>query len=56
MTSLLILATLYLLAALVVIFIIDRSIGIMFPASGKERRVASRRPLPDMPKQSPAPH
>ncbi|MGV1765284.1 hypothetical protein G6L94_29130 [Agrobacterium rhizogenes] len=56
MTSLLVLAILYLLAALVVIIIIDRSVGIMFPASGKERRVANRRPLPDVPKQSPASH
>ncbi|QND44777.1 hypothetical protein HB780_05685 (plasmid) [Rhizobium lusitanum] len=56
MTSLLILATLYLLATLVVILIIDRSVGIMFPASGKVRRVADHRPLPDVPKQSPAPH
>ncbi|HEY0123273.1 MAG TPA: hypothetical protein VGC14_16240 [Rhizobium sp.] len=56
MTSLLILATLYLLAALVVILIIDRSVGIMFPASGKERRVAANRSLPDVPKQSPASH
>jgi hypothetical protein len=56
MTSLLVLATLYLMAALVVILIIDRSVGIMFPASGKERRVAASRALPDGPKQSSAPH
>ena len=56
MTSLLVLATLYLFAALVVVLIIDRSVGIMFPASGKQRRVANRQPLPDAPKQSTAPH
>ncbi|MEZ2218512.1 hypothetical protein [Rhizobium sp. RCC_161_2] len=56
MTSLLILATLYLLVTLVVILIIDRSVGIMFPASGKESRTATRRPLPDVSKQSSAPH
>lgn len=56
MTSLLILATLYLLATLVVILIIDRSVGIMFPASGKERRVAAHRPIADVQKHSPASH
>jgi hypothetical protein len=56
MTSLLVLAILYLLAALVVILIIDRSVGIMFPTSDKERRVAASRPLTDVPKQSPARH
>lgn len=56
MTSLLILATLYLFVALVVILIIDRSVGIMFPSSGKEKPVATRRPIADVPKQSPASH
>jgi len=37
MTSLLVLAALYLLAALVLILIIDRSVGVFFPASAKQR-------------------
>lgn len=37
MTSLLILAALYLLAALILILIIDRSVGVFFPASAKHR-------------------
>ncbi|MGM4985082.1 MULTISPECIES: hypothetical protein [Rhizobium] len=37
MTSLLVLASLYLLAALVLILIIDRSVGVFFPASAKHR-------------------
>lgn len=37
MTSLLMLAALYLLAALVLILIIDRSVGVFFPASAKQR-------------------
>lgn len=36
MTSLLVLAALYLLAALVLILIIDRSVGMFFPASAKQ--------------------
>ncbi|MBM7045912.1 MULTISPECIES: hypothetical protein [Rhizobium] len=50
MTSLLVLASLYLLAALVVILIIDRSVGVFFPASAK-RRVTPRngRRLPLLP-------
>ncbi|WP_081615290.1 hypothetical protein [Rhizobium freirei] len=42
MTSLLVLAALYLLAALILILIIDRSVGLFFPASAKHR-VAPRR-------------
>jgi hypothetical protein len=38
MTSLLVLATLYLFAALVLVLIIDRSVGIMFPASADDAR------------------
>lgn len=37
MTSLLVLAALYLLAALILILIIDRSVGMFFPASAKHR-------------------
>lgn len=37
MTSLLVLAALYLLAALILILIIDRSVGVFFPASAKQR-------------------
>ncbi len=37
MTSLLVLAALYLLTALVLILIIDRSVGVFFPASAKQR-------------------
>jgi hypothetical protein len=40
MTSLLVLAALYLLAASVLILIIDRSVGIFFPASPKPSAVA----------------
>ncbi|AVA25312.1 hypothetical protein NXC24_PC00868 (plasmid) [Rhizobium sp. NXC24] len=47
MLSLLLLATLYLFAALVLIFIIDRSVGIMFPASTEDTRTAAHPPLPD---------
>ncbi len=47
MTSLLVLAILYLFAALVLILIIDRSVGIMFPASADDARGA-RQPLPDI--------
>jgi hypothetical protein len=36
-TSLLVLAALYLLAALILILIIDRSVGMFFPASAKQR-------------------
>ncbi len=36
MISLLVLAALYLLAALVLILIIDRSVGVFFPASAKQ--------------------
>ncbi|MDL2405953.1 hypothetical protein PY650_09795 [Rhizobium calliandrae] len=49
MTSLLILATLYLLAALAMIFIIDRSVGIMFPVSTDDVRATARPSLPDIP-------
>ncbi|WP_205926546.1 MULTISPECIES: hypothetical protein [unclassified Rhizobium] len=35
--SLLVLAAIYLLAALVLILIIDRSVGMFFPASAKRR-------------------
>ncbi|KAA1180260.1 hypothetical protein FP026_15580 [Rhizobium tropici] len=41
MTSLLVLAAIYLLAALILILIIDRSVGMFFPASAK-RRVTPR--------------
>lgn len=37
MTSLLVLASLYLLATLVLILIIDRSVGVFFPATAKRR-------------------
>ncbi|MFS8046557.1 hypothetical protein [Rhizobium sp. BR 314] len=37
MTSLLALAALYLMAALILILIIDRSVGMFFPASAKQR-------------------
>lgn len=37
MTSLFVLAALYLLAALILILIIDRSVGVFFPASAKHR-------------------
>ncbi len=37
MISLLVLAALYLLAALVLILIIDRSVGVFFPATAKQR-------------------
>ncbi|MFK0164359.1 hypothetical protein [Rhizobium sp. NPDC090279] len=37
MTSLLVLAALYLLAALILILIIDRSVGVFFPASARQR-------------------
>ena len=40
MTSLLILTALYLLAALVLILVIDRSVGIFFPASAKQSAAA----------------
>ncbi|GAC1043362.1 hypothetical protein thsrh120_33660 [Rhizobium sp. No.120] len=40
MISLLILTVLYLLAALVLILIIDRSVGIFFPASPKQSAAA----------------
>ncbi|OJY66355.1 MULTISPECIES: hypothetical protein [unclassified Rhizobium] len=36
MTSLLVLAAIYLLTALVLILIIDRSVGVFFPASAKQ--------------------
>ncbi|WFU12537.1 hypothetical protein QA646_21795 (plasmid) [Rhizobium sp. CB3090] len=48
MLSLLILATLYLFAALVLILIIDRSVGIMFPASADDADTAAAQPLPDI--------
>ncbi|NTJ67786.1 hypothetical protein G6M50_20420 [Agrobacterium rhizogenes] len=37
MTSLLVLAALYLLAALILILIIDRSVGVFFPPSAMQR-------------------
>ncbi|TXH83234.1 MAG: hypothetical protein E6Q77_04885 [Rhizobium sp.] len=37
MTSLLALAALYLLAAVILILIIDRSVGVFFPASAEQR-------------------
>jgi len=40
MISLLVLAALYLLAALILILIIDRSVGVFFPASAKQRASA----------------
>lgn len=42
MTSLLVLAALYLLAALILILIIDRSVGMFFPASAKNRAMPRR--------------
>ncbi|AYG62952.1 hypothetical protein CCGE525_30000 (plasmid) [Rhizobium jaguaris] len=48
MTSLLILAILYLLAALALILVIDRSVGIMFPASADDAHAAARPSLPDV--------
>jgi len=48
MISLLILATFYLFAALVLILIIDRSVGIMFPASADDAHATARPPLPDI--------
>ncbi len=36
-TSLLVLAAIYLVAALILILIIDRSVGMFFPASAKRR-------------------
>lgn len=56
MTALLILASLYLLAALVLILVIDRSVGILFPVSGKEAGATARPPQPDIAKQSPLSH
>lgn len=56
MTSLLILASLYLLAALALILVIDRSVGILFPVSGQKAGVAARPPQPDIVKPSPLSH
>ncbi|MDE1995457.1 MAG: hypothetical protein KGI75_23355 [Rhizobiaceae bacterium] len=50
MISLLFLAILYLLVALVLVILIDRSVGIMFPASTDDPRAARRRPLPEVTK------
>ncbi|MBB3456220.1 hypothetical protein FHT86_004528 [Rhizobium sp. BK313] len=48
MTSLFVLAILYLFAALVLILIIDRSVGIMFPASADDARAVASQPFPDI--------
>lgn len=56
MTALLILASLYLLAALALILVIDRSVGILFPVSGHKTGPAIRPPQPDIAKQSPLSH
>ncbi|AYG69602.1 MULTISPECIES: hypothetical protein [unclassified Rhizobium] len=45
MTSLLVLAAIYLLAALILILIIDRSVGVFFPASAKRRTPRHERRL-----------
>ncbi|MBB4567105.1 hypothetical protein [Rhizobium leucaenae] len=48
MVSLIVLAALYLLTALVLILIIDRSVGIVFPASAEDSHTATAPPLPDV--------
>ncbi|MBB5574433.1 MULTISPECIES: hypothetical protein [Rhizobium] len=48
MLSLLVLAILYFFAALVLILIIDRSVGIMFPASVDDAGTAAAPSLPDV--------
>ncbi|MFT4181447.1 MAG: hypothetical protein QM636_05955 [Rhizobium sp.] len=56
MTALLILASLYLLATLALILVIDRSVGILFPVSGQKAGAAARSAQPDMVHRSPASH